>query len=869
MPRLRRASVVLGVALYLGASAAAAAPGVGERRSHHRDLVHRATVIAGEADGAATVMNPSNLGFLRGLSGVLEGAYTSPSSGRRGAGAGAFLGIPLGLRALGVAPFAALGVGYQVLVPQRLSLSPADSGDLRFHKLSLALAIPLVRWVKGLSVGLTYGRLVSRQNPWVQGVDQLDLALTYRADRHVALGLVVRGVNTPWAGIGGTSQVYPLELDPEVAIRPFGQRTLEIGIGGRIAPMRPHFTPLSPAPWQPRARASFAVGNLGLFSEVELFAFQRQDAGDLLSARWIAGLTVDLPHVGLQGGPSGLVGAVDGGAARLRLSLERHDVAAPRPREVVRIALRDHRGDRKLAGLIDTLEALPAGSVVVIETRGGDTKWAHVEELREALVRLQGRSGKVVAYLEGGSLATYYLASAADRIVAHPERRLGITGIHVQVFYYADLLARLGARGEFLRIAEHKARPESFERSSASPPVARQRALVVGDLWEEVVATIAAARHVEPELVRAWVDAAPLGPDDARARGLVDALAFPDELDGALERWLGRAIVLRAPSKRPAHDGALGPGPRIAVVHIEGALTDGESFTVPLVGQKVAGAQTLTRAIAALRKDRRVKAVVVRIESIGGSVSAASAITRELELIARTRPVIVSFGEVAASGGYYIATAGSVIFTDALTSTGSIGIFRPKVDLSGFLARLGVGVDTLDFGAVAGVGSWLRPYTDAERAAAQRGIEASYAIFTRRVQDARELTPEEIERVAGGRVWRGRRALAVGLADHDGGLYDAIAHARGLLGRAGVASEVIHVPGPAGLRGQVKALAGLRLPFGATQVVDGEPTLDDAALALAGPLLPVLRRLPVNLWLWPASAEMAMVDAILDDAAPE
>ncbi len=868
----RTRALALAFALLGAPGSAEANPDVGEQRSLLRDLDHPTTVIAGEADGAATVMNPANLGFLRGLSGVLEGSIASFGSGRRGSGVGAFLGIPLGLKALGLGNLAALGVGYQALFPRQLdvfNLQPGYSlGDARFHKVSFALAVPLVRWVPGLSFGLGYSRLLSRSNPQAAGVDQLDLSILYRAHERVALGLVARGVNMPTLAGGAPWDVHPVELDPEIAVRPLGIANVEVAAGGRIIPLRHSGARAWAAPWQPRARARFAVGPVGFFSEVELLRYGVLGSGGSVDyergVRWLSGLSVDLRHVGIAGGPAGGRGSLDGGAARLRLSLERYDdVARLRPREVLRLRLKDYRGDRKMLELIDLVEAQPSDAVVLVETRGMGFGWAQTEEVREALERLRARGGKVVAFMEGGSVGSYYLASVADRIVAHPHARLALVGISSEVFYYGELLAKLGARGEFLRIAEYKARPETYERRGATAPVAAQRQRFYQDLYETVLGSIAAGRQRSVQGIRGWVDAAPLAPEEARTRGLVDALAYADEVDANVEAWLGWPVTIRTAKRRPEHDAALGRGPEIGVVHVEGVLRRGQSFKVPLVGQRIAGSETLTQAIDKLRKDPRIRAVVVRIDSIGGSVAAAAAITRALERTAEVKPVIVSFGNVAASGGYYVATAGSVIFTDALTSTGSIGVFRAKVDLSGVFAKLGVGVDRVSFGAAAGIGSWTKPYNDAERAAAMAGIEGSYALFRERVGAARGLSPEAVDGIARGRIWRGVRALQIGLADHDGGLYDAITHARGLVGRSGVRAEVVHVPAKPGVRAQLAAAGSVRSPFSALFGVEGG-VMGDAELVLLGPLMPVLRRLPINLWLDPGEGEgeMAMMPEV-------
>ncbi len=860
---------------------ASANPEVGEHRSILRDLDHPTTVIAGEADGAATVMNPANLGFLRGLSGVVEGSLATFASARRGSGLGAFVGLPLGLKALGLRDLVAIGVGYQVLFPRQIdafNLQPGfDLSDARFHKLTFALALPLLRWVDGLSVGIGYSRLFSRSNPLADGVHQLDLSLSYRAHRRLGLGLVVRGVNVPKVALAGAFDVHPLEIDPEVALRPLGIPNFEIAVGGRILPLRASGERSWPFPWQPRLRAHFSIGRFGLFSEVERIRLGVEAAGGEIlhrgGVRWLSGLSVDLRHVGIAGGPGGGAGSFGGGALRLRLSAERYDappLSGPRRRRVLRIRLRDYRGDRRMAKLVELLEEQPRAALVLIETRGMGYGWAQAEEVREALMRLRDRDSEVVAYLEGASLGSYFVASAADRIIAHPHRRLSIVGIRVEVFYYGEILAKLGARAEFLRIAEYKSRPETYERGAASKPVADQRRLSYADLFGAVLASIADGRGASVADVKEWVDAAPFTPEQARAAGLVDAIAYADGIQGDLEAWLGRPVVIREVDTGRPHADELGRGLEIAVVHIEGILRGGSSFRVPLVGQRIAGSKTLTEAIDRVRVDPHVGALVVRIDSIGGSVAAAAAITRSLERVAEEKPVIISFGNVAASGGYYVATAGSVIFSDALTATGSIGIFLAKVDLSGLFAKLGVGIDRLSFGAAAATGSWTKPYNDLERAVARRGIERSYEIFTARVADARGLDRAGVDALARGRVWRGLRAIQRGLADHDGGLHDAISHARGLLGRRGSRARVVHLPAVPGIRAQLTALGGLRLPFSATlgalDTDAPEAAIGGAELALLGPLLPILRRLPINLWLVPSADELAMAPEFVSES---
>jgi protease-4 len=265
---------------------------------------------------------------------------------------------------------------------------------------------------------------------------------------------------------------------------------------------------------------------------------------------------------------------------------------------------------------------------------------------------------------------------------------------------------------------------------------------------------------------------------------------------------------------------------------------------------ELAGSETLTRQIEQLREDRDVKAVVVRIDSRGGSVRAAQEIARELDRTRERKPVVISMGEVATSGGYYIATGGQYIFADATTLTGSIGIFYPKLDLSGLLDKLGAHAELLSIGDRATMRSYWKRYSDDEREAAMAGIQASYDTFIERVAAARAMTPEAADAVARGRLWSGVRAIEVGLVDRYGGLRDAVHRAArmaelGVL--AGATVPIRHYPPPPTVLQQIRSLFGLNLglPLGSTGVVD---PLTGSALSFADPILRTLRLLPAALW---------------------
>ncbi len=856
----------------------------GEGRSLLRDVDRTRTNVAGEADAAAVVANPANLGFLKAVGGVLEGSWTRATAQRRGSGVGAYVALPLSLRLFGrsVADnFLALGIGYQhlrptnVFVPARTTTDYGGraAADMPFHKLSLSLSLPLMRWAPGLSLGLSYSRLWSARNLAADDLNQVDLALGYRPHRVVAAGLVARAINMPrsHADFGPGSWIpaatQPFELDPELALRPIrGTRALELAVGARIVPVQPMLDPRYALPVvSPRARVEAGGRGVRVFAEGER-SWSVSSAGTLEGLRFMSGVELDLAHVGLAVAPSfgtggGGAAGLQGFAGKLRVSAERYVSLTDRTGEALQLKIGKYRGDRGMARLVEQIDGLAErrGAVLLLELEELGLGYAQLEEVREALLRLRAQGGRVAVYLRGGGIKEYFLASAAERIFSHPSSRLSIVGLRVEVFFFAELLAKLGARAEFVRIAEYKSRPEQFERSTSTEPSAAQRQLLLTDTWNHLVRLIAQGRGATVEQVADWVDAAPHGPESAQALRLIDELAFADELEGRLASWLGHKVKLTTPSKRPEHATSFGPGPVVAVLHVEGTMSDGDSLEIPLVGSKLAGSTTLVKQIDRLREDRRVKAVVVRIDSPGGSVAAAEAMTRALERTGKVKPVVVSMGNVAASGGYYVATAGQYIFSDALTRTGSIGIFRPKVDLSGTLKLFGVGVDEISVGAKAGMYSWWKPYSAEERAAAQAGIEASYRVFVQRVARARAMAPADVDRVARGRIWSGVRAQEIGLVDAYGGLREAVLHARALAGMGPRDGEVRHFPAPPTLVDQIEALFGLRLPSPL-----GLHGGSAAGMELVdGALLWVLRRLPASLWLMSGPEPLALSEELV------
>lgn len=839
----------------LGAAATAQAnPGEGEARSLLRDADRIETRVAGEADGSHTVQNAANLAQLRSFSGVVDFAMTSQNSQRRGSGIGVFAAYRLPFQIL------AIGLGYQHLIPNQppQTSNTINSIDNPYNKFSLAFALPLMRWIPGFSIGLTYHRLFSVRNFWAAGVDQVDLSLSWWANRFVALGFVARGLNAPrvYDGVPDISTppdegvALPVELDPEIAFRPFGNRVFEIGVGARIAAPLPDTPRLAPYRAQPRLRANLQIRGVGVFAEGELYR-HNMPGTDREGFRFTAGLSFDLHYVGFAGGlnmaTGGGVGGVHGGVGRLRISSEAYPSAVPtRPRIVSRFPMAKYGGDRGMFRFVRRLDRLSelGADTVLVETSGMGLSFAQTEEVREALLRFQAQGGKVVVYLEGGKLKHYFLASIADRIISHPLDDLNIVGIAGRTLYYGDLLEKLGAKAEFVRIAEYKGTPDTYTSNTASTPVARQRAQLYGDVWNHVIRLIAQARGQDPQTVVDLIDSAPYRPAKMVEQGWIDSLAWPEDVDEDLEAWLGRSVRIQEPVKPPLHGSEYGVNRElIAVLHVSGDIATGPSLTIPLLNRRIVGSATIIKEIKRLRNDRRVKGIVVRVSSPGGSVKASYEIAHELDRTREVKPVVISMGSSCASGGYYVATGGDYIYADAATITGSIGIFLPKVDLSGFLEKFGVGVDIVQFGDNATVNSWFKPYSEAERETAMRGISEDYETFVDRVAKARNMTVEEVDEVARGRVFSGARAIEVGLVDSYGGLREAVMRAELMAGLAPGRAEVAQYPKPPGLIAQLRTLFGLKidLPIG-------------GAGRLQLPVLPsslrrVLEVVPATLWL--------------------
>jgi protease-4 len=477
-------------------------------------------------------------------------------------------------------------------------------------------------------------------------------------------------------------------------------------------------------------------------------------------------------------------------------------------------------------------------SVVHIRLEGIPAGWASMQDLREAIITLNAAGKKTSVHLDQAGNGELYLASAAERVWMPPPGDLFLTGLGGRLSFLGNVLARFGIKVDMVAAGAFKSFGEPFTRSFASPANREQLQALFGDLQAQMISAIAGGRGLKPEAVEALLERSPLSVYDAVDAGLIDGAVYADQVEGRLET-LANSDDIRLVSWRRYRRlrglerwlSRLGQrGRSIAVVHLEGPVVLGGDGA----RSRRIEARAVVPVLDQLAEDESIKAVVLRVDSGGGSAVASDLIARAVERLGRTRPVIALFGNVSASGGYYLSVPAREIIARPGTITGSIGVIGGKLVVADALARQGLTADFVDVGPDVGfLGPW-RPFTVDQRARFEGYLERTYSAFLKVVAGGRRCPVEAIEPYAGGRVWTGQQARDNGLIDHLGGLATAINRARLLSDIDPGSGRVVHIdftPSP---------LRTLASNLSRGQVLD-------AALSLAGPqteLVSMLREEP-------------------------
>jgi protease-4 len=420
----------------------------------------------------------------------------------------------------------------------------------------------------------------------------------------------------------------------------------------------------------------------------------------------------------------------------------------------------------------------PKISAVVLQPQGVEVGWARLEEIRSNIEQFRKSGKPVVAYLRMPSARDYYLALAADRIYLGPTDPLMLKGLRAEVMFFKNTLEKIGVGIEIEHAGKYKDAGDMFTRTSMGPETREVIESVLDGLYGNLVSRIAEARKKSPDDVRAIIDQGPFTAARALEAGLVDALRFEDQMWGELRDRLktgepARVSIEKYAKVEPATVGRA----KIALVIGEGDILRGSP------GDTGAGEAALTsygfnKLLKAVENDGAVKGVIVRINSPGGEVTASDDMWRQMNLLSKKKPVVISMSDVAASGGYYMAMTGDPIIAYPQTQTGSIGVVFGKPNLRGLYEKLGITKDAIDRGRHAGIDSDYKPLTPEERAILKQGIDETYRDFVEKVAAGRKKKYDEVDRVAQGRVWLGSQAKDIGLVDEMGGLETALAALR-------------------------------------------------------------------------------------------
>jgi protease IV len=434
-------------------------------------------------------------------------------------------------------------------------------------------------------------------------------------------------------------------------------------------------------------------------------------------------------------------------------------------------ALRHAAADTKIRGVLLLGNLSPTGL---------GTGYAALREVRAALSDFRASGKPVVAYLDYATTRDYYLASAASQVVIDPYGEIIMPGLASEPWFVGGAFEKYGIGIQVARVGKYKSYAESFTRTDMSPEAREELQKLLDDIWGTLVADMAKSRGLTASAIQATVDKEGLiKASVALDAGLVDKVAYRDEIIDKLKRDTGvtsatesfKQVQLGYYAKNSLSAPSFGGG-EVAVVYAEGDIVEGEGDQGDIGGAKFA------REVRRLREDSSVKAIVLRVNSPGGSATAAETIQRELRLARKVKPVIVSMGSYAASGGYWISIFGDRIFAEPDTVTGSIGVFGIIPNIQKIANDHGVTFDSVKTGKFAdGLLTIARPRTDEEMAVFQKGVDWIYSQFVAKVAEGRKLSISRVEEIAQGRVWSGADAKRIGLVDEIGGLDAAIKYA--------------------------------------------------------------------------------------------
>lgn len=440
--------------------------------------------------------------------------------------------------------------------------------------------------------------------------------------------------------------------------------------------------------------------------------------------------------------------------------------------------------DPSVLGLNDVLESINKAKddeyikAIYLDMGYVGAGYATMEEIRNALLDFKSSGKTIIAYSEVFTQSSYYLASVANKVIMYPEGGMELKGMNSQITFYTDALKKIGIEPQVIRHGKFKSAVEPFMLTSMSDENRNQIKTYMGSIWDHYLANISQDRNIDIDRLNAIVEGFEIkNSNDAVHLGLIDTLYYKDELQNEFAQLMGTDSIedvnfIEISKYSRVNNGSARQKykkDKVAVIYAQGEIQSGQG------SETVIGSERISKAIRTARLDDKVKAVVLRVNSPGGSALASDVIWREAKLCKDVKPFVVSMGDVAASGGYYIAAAADKIYASPNTITGSIGVFGMLLNLEKlYTEKLGLTFDQVKTNQYADIGSMTRALTADEYDIIQSSVVDVYETFTSKVSEGRNISQQEVDAIGQGRVWSGENALDINLIDAYGGLYKAI-----------------------------------------------------------------------------------------------
>ena len=736
--------------------------------------------IAGDFDATATRTNPAGLATLGGFSlGFGATRLDEERTVRGGGGWGAYLAVPLALRIKEGEPFrVTYGFAWEkVQAPNAWRSAPTDPRLDHYDATHFVNSVGV--GTRRASFGWSIAQVNWSDSAQSQGTTTHHVGVNLRPSRFVALGGAWRDVFEP-AGRDGTERFVP-SFDLEVAARPLGDWRVELGAGALLG--EDNFKDL-------RGRVVLRpLEGVTVFGHVESVErrFGAPDGPTTRDLRLMVGLGFELRYGRRQETAGAAFGTMTsqrgtGNAfAGSGLFVHSTDEAFPsliEPARFERFVIAGEQDEREHVRTIVRLAELEEADEVkgvVLELGENDLGWGRTEELRERVAALRQRGKMVITFLKHTGMRQYYLAAASNRILMHPGAFVELRGIAALQLFAKSMVEKIGLQAQVSQIAEYKSAGEIFSRTEPSAEAREQTLAFISDIHGRFLKAVSQERGLELDRLTAVLARPSLTQGEVLAERLVDEIAHDDVVEERVGKVIGRKVRFskeRPAPLRPTQWGA----PEIAVVHVTGEIVDSPDSDGLFASQQTPW--HIAEAIRDARDSGRVRAIILRVNSPGGMVQPSELIAREVELTRGKKPILVSMGDLAASGGYWVSAPADAIYASPSTLTGSIGVVSVRFSIEDLAQRIGLTSAVEKTTPHADAYSPFRPFTPEEMLGHQAEMRYLYDRFLDRVAAGRHKPKEAVDSIARGRIWSGQRAVTNGLVDRLDGLGAVIVEAR-------------------------------------------------------------------------------------------